>query len=125
MTDNRKKPVSSSVAHEKILHSPLFKGRVKRAEKRMDDLWFALSAQDWKACFKVTWEEFQDLHQLYESVGIMYQNDKSRAILQKLKAFWKKYEDGPLVTMDAGSAVHLLYRLDQKQLADHVSLLLY
>ncbi len=124
MTDHKKKPVSSSLAHEKIVQSPLFKGRVQRAETRLKDLLPALKEQDWKACFKISWEEFQDLHQCYESVGIMYQNDKSREVLKKLKVFWKKQGDGPIVTMDAGSAVHLLYRPDQKKLANHISLLL-
>ena len=121
MTDHKKKSVSSSLSHERIVQSPLFKGRVQRAETRLLDLMSALREQDWKTCFKITWEEFQDLHHLYESVGIMYQNNKSRAVLKNLKAFWKNHKDGPLVTMDAGSAVHLLYRPDQKQMAKHIS----
>ena len=123
VTDNQKKPVSSSLAHEKIRLSPLFKGRVARAQNRLSELLLALKAQNWKACFEITWAEFQDLHQLYESVGIVYQSDKSRAVLKKLKSFWDQQGDGPLVTMDAGSAVHLLYRPDQKSLTRRISLL--
>ena len=124
VTEHKKKLVSSSLAHEKIIKSPFFKTRIQRAETRLKDLLLALKRQDWKTSFKITWEEFQDLHQCYESVGIVYQNNKSREVLNQLRAFWKKHKDGPIVTMDAGSVVHLLYRPDQKKLANHISQIL-
>ena len=112
-----KKSVSSSVAHEKIKHLANFSKRVKRAENRLSSLILALKNQDWKKIFEICWEEFQDLHQVYESAGIFYRNKEVLLLLDKIKAFWKKEADGPLVTMDAGASIHLLYRLDQKLLA--------
>ena len=113
--DFKSKKVSSSRAHEEIVKSPAFKGRVKRAQGRLSNLLSALKRRDWRACFEITWDEFQDLHQLYESAGIVYRNQKSLQILDTVKKFWEKEKDGPLVTMDAGASVHLLYRPDQKK----------
>ena len=120
LVDEKSKPVSSSEAHEKILTSPVFEGRVKRANDRLSALLSALNERDWKICFEITWDEFQDLHQLYESSGIMYRNQKSHEVLNEIKTFWKREKDGPLVTMDAGSSVHLLYRPDQKKIANRL-----
>ena len=118
------KKVSSSKAHTQIVKSPAFKGRALRAKDRLRALLLALNTQDWKACFKITWDEFQDLHSLYESAGIVYRTKESRSALSAVKAFWDKEGDGPLVTMDAGSAVHLLYRPDQNRTAQKLSALL-
>ena len=116
-TSSEKKPVSSSLAHQKVLSSPAFKDRPKRAEKRLSELLSALKNQSWETCFKIVWDEFQDMHKVYESVGIFYKNEKTHIVLDKLRLFWEKEKDGPLVTMDAGSTVHLLYRADQQPLA--------
>ena len=116
LVDKKSKLVSSSDAHEKILESPVFEGRVERAKDRLSALLSALNEQNWKTCFEITWDEFQDLHQLYETSGIMYRNKKSHEVLNTIKAFWEREKDGPLVTMDAGSSVHLLYRPDQKKM---------
>lgn len=118
LVDEKTKPVSSSEAHEKILKSPVFEGRVKRAEDRLSALLSALNEQNWKMSFEITWEEFQDLHQLYETSGVVYRNEKSYEVLNTIKTIWEREKDGPLVTMDAGSSVHLLYRSDQKKMAD-------
>ena len=119
ITSTEAKKVSSSAAHWEVLKSPFFKGRVSRASERLSSLLQALKAKNWPECFKITWEEFQDLHQLYETATppIPYRNPKSLAVLDQLKALWDRQSDGPLVTMDAGPHVHLLYRMDQQQLA--------
>jgi len=124
LADDNNKFVSSSEAHIKIIDSPLFKGRVERANKRLSDLLSALNVKNWRTCFEIVYDEFCDLHELYESVSIFYRNEKSYDILNTIKTFWKKEQDGPLVTMDAGSSVHLLYRPDQKQLAARLSAIL-
>ncbi len=121
---SKSKKISSSTAHEQILKSPAFKGRVKRARSRLLVLLSALNEQNWKACFEVTWEEFQDLHQLYETAGIFYRSENSHKVLDILEGFWRREKDGPLVTMDAGSSVHLLYRPDQIKTADRLSSLM-
>ena len=110
LTDDKKKEVSSSLAHKKIFNSPCFQGRSKGESTRLYRLITAMSKKNWKLCFEIVWDEFQDLHQLYESVGIHYRNKKSLEILNDIKSRWDKDQDGPLVTMDAGSTIHLLYR---------------
>lgn len=121
VADSGKKKVSSSKAHEEVIKSSAFEGRVERAHQRLAKLLFALNVQNWENCFKIVWDEFQDLHQLYESMGIFYRNEKSYNTLKKVKEFWKKEKDGPLVTMDAGSSVHLLYRSDQNKIFNYFS----
>ena len=126
LADSEIKPISSSESHKRILTSPILVGRVERAEKRLSDLLSALKTKSWKCCFEIVWDEFQDLHQLYENARppVFYRNETSYNILDKIKTFWEREKDGPLVTMDAGSSVHLLYRPDQKKLAEHLSSLL-
>ena len=114
VVDLEQKAVSSSLAHEKIIMTSAFKGRVDRVQNRLSSLLSALNKQDWIRCFEITWDEFQDLHRLYEAAGIFYRNEKSYKILNTIRDFWEKEKDGPLVTMDAGSSIHLLYRPDQK-----------
>ena len=121
LVGSESKKVSSSKAHEQIINTPALEGRVERAHKRLAELLSALNEQNWKNCFEIVWEEFQDLHQLYESAGIYYRNEKSYNILTIVKEFWNKEKDGPLVTMDAGSSVHLLYRPDQNKIFNHFS----
>ena len=122
IVDTNKKSISSSESHKRILKSPLFKGRVERAKNRLNDLLSALNKKDWRQCFEITWEEFQDLHQLYENSNpmIMYRTENSHKVLNWLKKFWNTQGDGPLVTMDAGPYVHLLYRSDQKLMAQKI-----
>ena len=114
--------ISSSESHKRILSSSFFKGRMERAKNRLTDLLKALKKKEWRQCFKITWAEFQDLHQLYESSSpaIVYRTEDSHKILDWLEKFWKNEDDGPLVTMDAGSNIHLLYRQDQKLMAQKI-----
>ena len=65
------------------------------------------------------WDEFMDMHQLFETSNpaFSYQLPACRQVLTELKAYWQAHGDGPLITMDAGSTIHLLYRPDQDTLA--------
>ena len=119
LVDSKEKKISSSAAHEKIVQTSAFKGRIDRAQARLADLLEALQTQNWKKSFEIVWEEFQDLHALYESAGIFYRNKKSLKIIKIVQNHWNQEKDGPWLTMDAGSSVHLLYRPDQKKLAEH------
>lgn len=111
-----KKKVSSSEAHLKIQTSVLNKGRHLRAEQRMKDLIAALSSRDWGRAFAISWAEFWDIHTLFETSqpSFRYMSSESLSVLNKVCRFWHENKDGPLVTMDAGPNVHLLYREDQK-----------
>ncbi len=115
IVENQTKPVSSREAHQRVKTSPHFKDRVKRANKRLKLLISALQTRDWKKCFKICYEEFMDMHSLFEtaSPAFKYKTAKSQKVLNHINAYWKKNNEGPLVTMDAGANVHLLYHPDQ------------
>jgi diphosphomevalonate decarboxylase len=117
--EESEKLVSSSEAHKRVNSSLMFKGRPERADERLTLLMKSLRAQDWKSAFEVTWQEFWDMHALFESSqpSFGYMAAGSVEVLNMARQFWQTEGDGPLVTMDAGPNVHLLYREDQKELA--------
>lgn len=114
------KEVSSSDAHVRVTTSPKFAGRPERAEKRLDELTAALRAKDWKRAYELTWDEFVDMHELFETSAepFKYRNRESQNVVDACKHIWNFKGDGPLVTMDAGPNVHLLFRPEQRELAD-------
>lgn len=116
---HEEKTVSSSEAHRRIISSPLYPTRVQRAEENLRCLLSALQAKDWPTAFHICWREFHDMHQLFTTCAqpFSYISTQSEFLLQCLKDFWDKKGDGPIVTMDAGPNIHLLYRPEQKDLA--------
>jgi diphosphomevalonate decarboxylase len=118
VVESGKKDVSSSEAHQRVLTSRFFAGRVERAEKRLADLMQALREDEWPVARRIVWEEFWDMHSLFETSvpAFSYMTEKTKKILHQLDESWKETGDGPLVTMDAGANIHLLYRPDQKNL---------
>ncbi len=116
LCDQQKKDVSSSEAHLRVTTSDLFKGRPERAEERLKLLVQALREQQWKTAYQITWSEFWDMHMLFHTSvpPFMYMNGLSFQVLKELNDYWNSKSDGPLITMDAGSNVHLLFRPDQK-----------
>lgn len=122
IVDSEKKSVSSSSAHQRIKTSLLFADRAQRAETRCDLLITYLQQQDWTQAFQITWQEFWDMHALFETANpsFGYMTSHSLAVLRYLANFWEKHHDGPLVTMDAGPNIHLLYRLDQVKIAAEI-----
>lgn len=114
------KEVSSSQAHERVTTSPRFEGRVERAHERLRRLVGALKESDWKTAFETCWDEFVDMHELFETSQppFGYRRAESKAVVDAAKHIWSFKGDGPLVTMDAGPNVHLLYRADQRELAE-------
>jgi diphosphomevalonate decarboxylase len=137
VVESQKKKVSSSEAHRRVANSELFKGRIERAEKRLALLLESLkqlgaavrrppddgaSRSHWTDAFEICWAEFWDMHALFEtsSPPFGYMESGSLDVLQKLRGIWSELGDGPLVTMDAGANVHLLYRPDQKNLAAQI-----
>ena len=56
------------------------------------------------------------MHSLFETAKppFKYKKDTTQKVLNCVKDYWKKNDEGPLVTMDAGANIHLLYRPDQK-----------
>lgn len=113
-----KKEVSSSEAHKLVTTSPRFEGRVERAEMRLADLCQALQLDDWDMARQITWDEFIDMHKLFETStpSFSYMTSASRAVLEECQNRWNKWQRGPLVTMDAGANVHMLFKFDQKKM---------
>ena len=113
------KSVSSSEAHRRIKTSPGFSGRVSRAKDNLKSLLNALSAQDWQSAYHICWQEFQDMHNLFATAKepFSYINADTQEVLTTLQDIWQQRNDGPIITMDAGPNIHLLYRPDQEQLA--------
>lgn len=120
--ESQKKEVSSSAAHVQVLSSLLFQGRVERAELRLESLIEALCADEWEKAFELCWAEFWDMHALFETSvpSFGYMNGAALEALAVVRSFWKREGDGPLVTMDAGPNVHLLFRADQKEVRERL-----
>ncbi len=115
IVEAEKKLVSSSEAHKRVSTSLLFKGRPERAEARLSSLTEALRLQNWNEAFELCWAEFWDMHALFETSQphFGYMNASSLEVLNTVRRQWTEAADGPLVTMDAGANIHLLYREDQ------------
>lgn len=116
IVEEQKKEVSSSEAHLRVNSSLLMQGRRQRAEQRLQELQAALQTGNWAAAYEICWAEFWDMHALFESSrpSFGYMNAASLAVLEICRAYWRETGDGPLVTMDAGPNVHLLFRREQE-----------
>lgn len=115
IVDGGRKSVSSSEAHRRVNTSLLWSGRKERAQLRLQRLEKSLKAGDWPAAFEVCWAEFWDMHALFETSepAFGYMTEGTLKALSHLRELWSQKKDGPLVTMDAGANVHLLFRKDQ------------
>jgi len=119
IVSHEQKPVPSSEAHLRITTSEHFAGRTERAEANLKALLEAFDQKNWREAHAIVWRDFQDMHQLFETSHppFRYMTEKSQAVLDEIENFWKKHDDGPLVTMDAGPNIHLLFRQDQSGLS--------
>jgi diphosphomevalonate decarboxylase len=119
LISHSEKKVSSSEAHERIKTSEHYAMRSTRAKKNLKDLLKALQNQDWKTAYTVCWKEFQDMHELFRTCDkpFSYMTPKTLKVLEILQKQWQQLKDGPLITMDAGPNIHLLYRPDQSEIA--------
>ena len=108
----KEKEISSSEAHIRIKSSPYFKERGMRVKTRLLDLNQAFKETNWKKTYEICLEEFQDMHKLFASSNppFSYSDPLCNQALEFLKEYWRKNKDGPLITKDAGSGLHLLYK---------------
>ena len=113
------KKVSSSEAHRRIITSPHYAARTHRARENLTLLLSALNTQNWSDAYQICWREFQDMHQLFSTCDnpFSYMTEQSNNALKLIQDLWNRNGDGPIVTMDAGPNIHLLYRPDQAQMA--------
>lgn len=114
------KEVSSKMAHHQIHSSPDYAMRPARAKERLKALLAAFKHHEWQKIYQICWDEFMDMHQLFATANppFNYITDKTQELLNILEDFWRTHQDGPIVTMDAGPNVHLLFRADQQELAN-------
>lgn len=110
------KTVSSSEAHKRVTSSLLFAGRPNRADMRAMDFINALEKNQWEEAYQIAWAEFWDMHALFETSqpAFGYMTDGSLEVLRFVRDLWTREGHGPLVTMDAGPNVHLLYQNDER-----------
>ena len=120
LISHNEKEVASPEAHLRVKTSPLYATRSQRARENLKSLLHALENKDWKSAFTITWREFHDMHTLFATSqpAFNYITAESKELLNALQDFWHHHGDGPLVTMDAGPNIHLLYRKDQFDLAE-------
>ena len=120
--DAKKKEVSSGDAHKRVFTSPRFEGRPERAEQRLNDLIGALIDRNWKECYIIVRDEFKDMHELFETSNpsFTYRTPQSMQVVEFLETIWNEKGDGPLMIMDAGPNIHLLFRPDQKELKKEI-----
>jgi len=109
------KNITSSEAHQRVLTSPLYAGRIERAEQRYQQLIAAFNQQNWSKAYEIVWQEFSDMHALFETAAqpFKYIQTETQEVLDYLRVYWENNGDGPLVTLDAGPNVHVLFRDDQ------------
>ncbi len=115
LVSDKPKEVSSSQAHQNVLSSLLFHGRDKRAESRLAGFKKNLLNHNWAGLYSIAWQEFWDMHSLFETSDpcFGYLLPESLRVLRKARQLWLTRGDGPLITMDAGPNIHLLFRPDQ------------
>lgn len=117
VVNDKVKAVSSSDAHKRVTSSLLFGGRPHRADVRAADFVRALTFDKWEEAFEIAWAEFWDMHALFEtsSPAFGYMTGGTLDVLGFVRdQFWRKDGMGPLVTMDAGPNVHLLFPNDTR-----------
>lgn len=119
---DKEKCVSSSEAHKRVKNSIAYDARPQRAEERLTQLVVALQAQNWPLIYSLCWDDFQDMHYLFShcDTPFSYITQQSLDALTLLRQLWEQKGDGPIVTMDAGPNIHLLYREDQADLAQQI-----
>lgn len=113
------KKVSSSEAHQRVKSSEDYPERSARANLRLDALLQALKSKNWASAHTLVWDEFMDMHSLFHTAEepFSYMTSECKSLLKALEKFWEQEGDGPLVTMDAGPNIHLLYRPESQELA--------
>lgn len=107
LISEEQKKVSSSEAHRRVKTSPHWSGRVERANQRAASALRWLEEGDLGSLCEMAWEEFQDMHTLFETSqqSFSYRNRTTLELLVKLQS---KVNLGWLITMDAGPNIHLM-----------------
>lgn len=111
LVEETEKTVGSSEAHLRVRTSPLWKGRVERANARLESIRAALSSADWGLLSRTCWEEAMDMHELFHTAApsFSYWTPRTREILAWLESIGANAAKVKMaVTLDAGPNIHLL-----------------
>ncbi len=111
LVSSAKKEVSSSEAHRLTPTSPLWSGRVARANLRVRQLKEAIASGNLPLVAKIAWDEAWEMHSLFHTCEqpFTYWQPETISLLRWLKPFVEGGGDTPpVVTLDAGPNVHLL-----------------
>ena len=116
------KIVTSSQAHLMVTSSPLFQQRLDKIEERANNLIHQINNKNWFNIYQLVKEEFLEMHKLFETSkpAFSFMNESSKKIIDDVEYLWDSRKDGPLITMDAGPNIHLLYRKDQTSIANEL-----
>ena len=108
------KQVSSSEAHLKVKTSPLWQGRIERAEAKLVDVRRALAAGDLKSLAWITWREAWEMHSLFHTCEepFTYWEPTTIQVLKKLAPTLHESHP-PIVTLDAGPNIHVIVEADR------------
>lgn len=119
--DEEHKSVSSSEAHLRILTSSQFAGRIDRVDARLKKLFEAFNQADISSGAQVVWDEFWDMHTLFHTSQppFFYMNENTMKVLRLIQIECSQLT-WPLVTMDAGANIHILYFKGQENLRKHL-----
>lgn len=108
LIQEKPKPVPTSEAHLRVKSSPLWQGRVQRAENRVQEISEALHRGDFSRTAKIAWAESWEMHSLFHTAEypFTYWEPGTLRLLQEL-SLWAQSQEGPIVTLDAGPNVHI------------------
>lgn len=112
------KEISSSEAHSLVRTSPLWEGRVARAQERIGALRTALASGDRIAVSKIAWTEMWEMHSLFHTceVPFTYWEPDTIRVLRWLRGILTsapEWAPPPIVTLDAGPNIHLIVESSQ------------
>jgi diphosphomevalonate decarboxylase len=104
------KEVSSSEAHERVKTSPLWQGRVLRAESRLAALLRAVEQGELVSVARLAWQEAWEMHSLFHTSAepFSYWQPGTMGALRWLAPFVREGGAPPIVTLDAGPNLHLI-----------------
>jgi len=110
------KEVGSSEAHHRVKSSPLWLGRVERANNRGVKLEQFLQDGNLVAISRLVWEEFIEMHSLFHTSqpDFTYWEPKTLEILNWIRPLVIR-GTAPIVTMDAGANIHLILPKNEKE----------
>ena len=122
LLSTEQKHIASSQAHQLVRTSPVFTERQKNVKERYSALLQALEDGEWQDIHRHAWDDFIEMHRMFHTAKprFSYCNQRVTKTLEQLKSWWEWHDDGPIVTMDAGPNIHLLFREDQQSMKKHL-----